>query len=672
MKTMGKRMTAWALGTAMLLSMAACSPKETVSSQPEESTAPTAGSSSAESTTNTAETTGSLTEENTSSTKAGITTRKTAATTQRATQPTKGETMVPIQIQSYVIVQGKSASAAEKRAATELQTYLQKICGKKLPIVADSTAPVETEFVIGKTNREGKGYTIDRGRLGEDGFQIKKAGKRMVIAGGSRGTLYGVYDFLERYLGCRFYAKNVEKVPTVKPEAFKLPDTMNVTEIPALEIRGLGWYNAYSPDIASKLRVNDPLMGFTYPDASYGVRPKYAKDMTVHTFGKLLETRLFYIHPEYFCLNDINGKKVRTDKQLCLTNPEVLKIVTENVKKALREDPAATTISVSQNDVIAPCICDNCAKIDAEEGSHAGTLIRFVNAVADAIKGEFPQITVETLAYFYTADPPKTKPRDNVSIRLCTARNCCSHPFETDDHDTTNTFRKNLEGWAKLTDNLLLWDYTTNFNYYLMTFPNLRALAPNIQYLHKNHVKGIFAQGNFQSENGEFGELRSYLLAKLMWNPQANVDVIINDFLEGYYGAGWKYIRRYIDTFHDLTASRHLTSTIANSPEAILPMDHVKIKNFVSEAAEWWQAAEKAVSGAQKERVNRSSLQFLFYRQVVTELPEKVNGNAQSKAAWLKRNQELIDGIRKYDLSIGENGRNAVLDVNQSPVDWRK
>ena len=155
------------------------------------------------------------------------------------------------------------------------------------------------------------------------------------------------------------------------------------------------------------------------------------------------------------------------------------------------------------------------AKGDREERSKSGTLIRFVNKIAEAIKDEFPDVYVDTLAYQYSIEPPRvTKPLDNVIVRVCTG-GCSAHPIGNCPNNSG--IKGCIERWAKISNRIYIWDYTTNFAQYLCPFPNLDTLQPNMQFFFENNVKGVFEQGNYQEGlNGEFGELRSYILAKLL------------------------------------------------------------------------------------------------------------------------------------------------------------
>ena len=137
-------------------------------------------------------------------------------------------------------------------------------------------------------------------------------------------------------------------------------------------------------------------------------------------------------------------------------------------------------------------------QIDQEEGSHAGALIRFVNAVANEIAKDYPEVIIDTLAYTYSRSAPKTKPAPNVVVRLCSIECCFSHPLSecVQNTDKHKPFQEDMKDWAKLTNRIYIWDYTTNFSHYMNPMPNLHVLQKNIQFFVENGVTGLFEQGN--------------------------------------------------------------------------------------------------------------------------------------------------------------------------------
>ena len=294
----------------------------------------------------------------------------------------------------------------------------------------------------------------------------------------------------------------------------------------------------------------------------------YADGYFVHTFTKLLPPdRYFDEHPEYY--SEIGGKRIREKTQLCLSNPDVLALVKQRVLEELRAQPNATLFSVSQDDNYNGCTCPKCRAVDEAEGSMAGSMSRFVNAVAEAVEVEFPHVVIDTLAYQYTRKPPKlTRPRHNVSVRLCSIECCFIHPLRTcrqDDPDAPNIdlsqpFAEDLIGWGKMCNRLYVWDYVTNFSHYWMPHPNFRVLADNVRFFAENGVKGVFEQGCAAQGGGEFTGLRSYILSRALWNPDLDEKLLMEEYLTGVYGQAGPVLMRYLDTVYQAAneAGRHL------------------------------------------------------------------------------------------------------------------
>ena len=240
----------------------------------------------------------------------------------------------------------------------------------------------------------------------------------------------------------------------------------------------------------------------------------------------------------------VGGRRLKEHTQLCLTNPDVLAIVVSNVLARIRADPGAKFYGVSQNDWFNGCECPRCAAVDAEEESRAGTMVRFVNAVAEAVEREFPGVLIETLAYQYTRRPPKkTRLRRNVVPCLCTIECDFAHPITGGVYPENASFRRDIDGWAAQTDALYLWDYTTCFSSYPQVFPNGGVLRENLRFFRDHGVKMMFEQGAYQGSHAHFAELKSWLLAKLMWNPDQPLGPLLDDFFGGFYGKAASVVR---------------------------------------------------------------------------------------------------------------------------------
>jgi hypothetical protein len=489
----------------------------------------------------------------------------------------------------YVVVRAAQASPSQVYASEELRDFVKRMTGAVLPIQTDAEALPAKAILLGMTRytKDALGEAVDLQRLGDDGFRLKACSPHLVIAGsGVRGTLYGVYELLERYGGCRWYASFYEVIP--KLDSLSVPDTLDDTQVPAFVMREPFWFDMFEGDFAARSRANGNRMQL---DEKHGGKIRFGGGLFVHTFYRLMSPDEFFgEHPEYF--SEINGKRVADHAQLCLSNPDVLRICTERLLERIRKDPDAKLYSLSQNDWRGYCTCGKCRALDEREGTPAASVIHFVNQVAEQVEKEFPHAWIETLAYQYTRTPPKTiRPRHNVVPRLCTIECDFSLPLNVSPYPQNTRFVEEIQGWSKLTDKLYIWDYTTNFAHYVGPHPNFGCLQGNVQFFRDNHVVGLFEQGAYQGRHAEFAELRAWILAKLLWNPDQDINALYDDFFNGYYGKAAPIVRRYWADLQKLVADPEVTVNIWTSPRASYYPD-----GFFEKALDTWKQAEMLVA----------------------------------------------------------------------------
>jgi len=447
----------------------------------------------------------------------------------------------------YRIVIPSAASPQEQKAAAVLQDYLLQISGAALPIISGEKSSNPFEIVLGQNERlDELGSNVNFNSLGPDGFLIRTDSLRLIIAGGSnKGTLYGVYTFLEKYLGCRMYAPKVKIIPVQSRISV---DKIDDLEIPVIKFRTTHYRVSWDSEYADWHKLDHD---------GNGERPAWGS--WVHTFNELVPPGIYFKdHPEYYSFRD----EKRTPTQLCLTNPEVLKITIQNLRKEIARNPEARYWSVSQNDNRKYCLCDRCQAIDKREGSPSGTIITFVNQVAD----QFPDHMISTLAYEYSRKAPLTvRPRGNINIMLCSIEMRRDRPIAMAEDTTSQYFVRDVRDWSKLASDIIVWDYVIQFPNLVSPFPNLQVLQPNIRFFAENGVTAMFEQGN-REVGGEFAELRTYLISKLLWDPYLNVDSLMDDFLHGYYGAAGGPIRQYIDVMREAVINGKQPLRIFGSP----------------------------------------------------------------------------------------------------------
>jgi len=593
-------------------------------------------------------------------------------------------------IAEFTIVIPTFPLPAEKTAAEFLQRVIEVSCGVKLAVSDTKTAH---SIVLGSRDNDPD--------IKWDGFRTKTDANHLYLFGNeARGTLYSAYDFAEKYIGYRYFAYDLEVIPT-EDEA-EVPRGLDRIDNPVFQTRQVNWLGAREVrEYASVCRFNT----LDIPESEYANRFN-TKDSTspyggnaptggCHTFDALCPSALYFgKHPEYYSLifdeNGENGTRIpggnimnSLQGQLCLTNPDVLRIVTENVLNQLRAHPETQIVDVSQNDNNNYCQCERCAAIDAEEESHSGTLIRFVNAVAEAVEKEFPHVLVHTLAYTYSRKAPKiTKARHNVLVRYCTIEACFRHPLRDESCERNHLLREQLLEWKDKAHLISIWNYITNYACYMAPFPDLIANRDNIRFFADCHAIHLYEDGSCEGgpglithATGTYADLKMYLISKLMWNPYMSDEEYerhMTEFLKAFYGEGWREIRRYIDIEHEATADHvvrcfapvDITQAIkAATPELLewfkgeyeakpyQPANPenplVGLCNRIDEVKSLWNAAyEKAETDTQRMHIDRSRM-AIDYLELYCIKHDKNTMSEEERAAYEAACAEFL---RKKDL----------------------
>ena len=366
--------------------------------------------------------------------------------------------------------------------------------------------------------------------LKDDGYIIVGDGHDLVLYGkGEKGTLYAMYAFLEM-MGYRLYTPEAMVVPDVSK--MELP-ICRILSNPAFRYREVPYYY---PNHSQLYADWHHLHTQADRDSLFG--------MYVHTFSRLLPPSEYYdAHPEWYSLN--NGRRMR-DGQLCLSTPEVFEELCRRLADTMAQRPEAQVWSVSPNDNYNVCECAECRRLDSLYGGHSGTLMWFIGNVAR----RFPDKTISTLAYQYTRPAPLStasippKLPENLQVMLCPIEVGREQPIVLSQE---GSFRKDMEDWHQLTDNIYLWDYVVQFRNFWDPFPNLHVLQSNLQFFRDNGAQMMFEQATGPNNVSSWMDIRCYMIAKLLWNPDVDIDSIMDDFYQGYYGDTGKYVREIVD-----------------------------------------------------------------------------------------------------------------------------
>ena len=524
------------------------------------------------------------------------------------------------------------AGPSERYAAEELQRCIKGMTDVALPVVegAENASPgCRRRIVIARTED-----------YGADGFRLHAKDGDLVVFGGKRGVLYGAYELLETYGGCGWYASWHEVIP--RRDSFSVPEGLDDAQRPAFEMRLPTWQDVReSQEFAARLRVNGhACVGSPDMPAKFGGVPmSFVHGLgNCHTFGRILPPKEYFAdHPEWF--SEVKGVRRDGRTQICLTNPEAFEQAFSNICKYVdrdverRKSDAASAIAdilvagVSQGDWHNYCECANCKAIDDREESHAGSLLHFVNRMADRLGERYPWLKTETLIYQYTRKAPKTmRPNDNVIPCLCSIECNFASPFAARVGRHNVAFMDDLEKWGRLSRNLYVWDYTMRPHHYFHPFPNVHVFAPNLRTFRDNGVRYVFAQGG--PKYGEFAQLKGWLLAKLMWNPDQQLEPLLDKFFRGHYGAAAPYVREYFDRVERIMTEK------GNTVFSIWEKDRRDL--FPDSFVEWsrgvFAKAKEAVKG---DALLSKNVRIAAFTPICLSLDRRA---AEAKWVWVTRN----------------------------------
>lgn len=524
-----------------------------------------------------------------------------------------------------------AADSTHLQGAEMLQKFFTRISGAEVPVVVSSTAKAKKGDIVLSRN--------SNPAVTEDGFALTtKNGTLYITDTQGQGTLYGAITLLEDYLGCSYWS---EHDYSLKPSAEIVVPELNRIDNPAFRYRQSQNYALRTDsDYRAWMRLEEP-------------SDEFAATMWVHTFDRLLPSAVYgESHPEYYSYFD--GKRhPGKASQWCLSNPEVFEIVCHKLDSIFRANPGKNIISVSQNDGnYTNCQCAECKAIDDHEGALSGSVINFMNKLAR----RFPDKQISTLAYLYTMHPPKhLRPEKNVNIMLCDID--CYREVPLDQNVSGRDFLKALNGWANISDNIFVWDYGINFDGTSTPFPNFHIMQPNIQTFRDNHVKMHFSQ-LAGSRGGDMSELRTYLISKLMWNPDLDMKATTKKFLDGYYGAAGKYIGQYLDTMTQTLLESKIGLWIYDSPvthaTGMLSPEMRREYNRLFDQAEEAVKADSALLA----RVQRSRLSLQYSELDI----ERTNPNKD-----VEKLKEMLD---TFEARSRRFGLQSVNERNNSPIDY--
>ncbi len=501
---------------------------------------------------------------------------------------------------NYNVVLGQEYKNKNEEASKILLYYLNK----NVKIFDTSNKAITSIEIITVDNLKPNEFIIQN-RNGVISFQ----------GGNEKGVLYAVNTFLEEVLKVRWYTyrdkTNGLKLVIVKPDYY-------MKSSPSFEFRSI-----YSNDFLQHTDYAD----FHKINYAFEGRKLYA-----HSFDEFVSPQEYFNkHPEYFA--EVNG--IRIKDQLCLSQPEVYEIVKTELGNKIKENPEIKNWSFSQNDNLHVCQCNLCRKKINNDNDFSEILIPFINKLAET----YPKIIISTLAFNQSMKPPKkVKPNKNVEIMFCIASYDRFYSFgEAKDEKSVLTYNAFVK-WSEISSNIFIWDYTVNFFNTISPFPNVQTFQKTLQTFSKFKVKGIFMQG-VGEQTGEFAELKSYLLSKLIWNVNLDSEVIIKEFLQNYYGPGWESLYSYLTVVHQRNKGKFFLSNwedySTSSFDTYTNYDYYK--------AFFTKALSLAKTEEQRKRITKELLSIQYNYIENSKLSKSKNDSFNQVISDFKKNSKFVD-----------------------------
>lgn len=522
---------------------------------------------------------------------------------------------------AYVIVRPANATEPERFAAEELAHFLERVTLAKF-IIVDETKALNTDqdkkqnkrhhIFVGATDYAAD-HDIDIASLKEEQWVIRTIGSDLVLLGGGRrGTMYAVYAFLEDQVGCYWLDHKTQIIPNRPTLEI---GALDITAKPHFMVRTLGSPTGLSDDAwRFMVRNRTYRQDFKGHDSFFPKGAYYptASALTgIHSFSDFVNGNdYFKDHPEYFAL--VNGKRLPCNSaygpgQLCLTNKDVLQIALNKLRAFITQDrlaakktdvPPPTIYWFNQADVYhGHCGCDQCKAIVEREGGESGPLVTFVNALAEAIETEYPDILVGTLAYNKTADAPKhVRPRKNVLIGWCDVYSrvdgikALSHPDNEANYNQ-------IVGWGKVAPTLGIGDdYWTALSYYPQfptPYATIDPIDKDLKLFAKQGAMTFHAEAaNYMEAGEQFIPLKQWFAYQLLVDPTQSADELVKLFTDGYYGEAAGSMRAYLAYMRERIDGEAQFKTLRDEPFKLAYLD----VNFFQTSQKLFDEAEAAVA----------------------------------------------------------------------------
>lgn len=488
------------------------------------------------------------------------------------------------------IVVPEEAGETAKYAGEELRRFLQLGCGVKIPLKSTRSG-AKYAIILGDNALRRKAFPeFDPAKLTRDGFYILRKNGDIYIAGHDdkskqirkflnsrsgtwwndtyfeRGTLFGAYDFMERFAGIRFFFDGEIGTVVPKLKELKIPASIHIMDRPDFTSRKTSWlvtkkdewYNNDDPVPAS----NRNYLRWRLETRSIPNCHGLAYLGYVQRFGKT--------HPEYFALRK-DGRRYSDPKmpypgQLCLSNPGIRNEIFLDVRSYLKGENAAVRgikgpgngssywaspgfqpgfANLMPQDAFQPCNCKECRKYFDKGNLGGSNLVWEMTAeIANRIKAEKIPGYLTQMAYHFYSIVPDVEVPDNVLVMVASPG-----PWRDGKPQQANDDGK-IKAWTeKLRNKVAFWNYCINNSKWGENYgrPGMPHTTPETIGRYYQRHKDRFYGGFLECETDHFiwGVPNIYVATKMFWNAEQNVDALLDDFYSKLFAAAAPEMKQF-------------------------------------------------------------------------------------------------------------------------------
>ncbi len=466
----------------------------------------------------------------------------------------------------FAIYHAAGAPSSVVEAASELQHYIQRATGARLEI---TTEPADAMISLGE-NDASRAEGLSAADIPVEGFRIATGAQRIFIlgpdtaddartpgGGTSTGTRNGAYEFLERFVGVRWLMPGEHGDYVPRTDTLVIPET-DLSDAPGFENRRVPYTSEKTPE-----------------GQQWWHRQRLGWSLFLwhgHSWANRIDGALYDQHPEWFAMNDGVRVQPKGMYKLCVTNHELNRYFAERIIRSFDRNPDATCASISPADGSGWCECPECSAL-YETGPDGLTsitpaILQQYNEIARIVGEKHPDRLVAGYVYDAYIWPPSqpTGLQPNLFLVLAASNVYCYKLYRP---EMRAEWEQIAQGWAALTDQLAYYDIPVKLLDESgapnpVGRPILKFLFPRLKQL---GFRGVY---NYGIPAWGQGAPVNYMLAKLSWDPDGDVDAIYEDFFRCAYAEGGEAVQRIYDILDEVMERHFIDEGGARVPD--LPM----------------------------------------------------------------------------------------------------